>query len=417
MKRDLILTFASEALVLLCGLLVYRLAKQNLGGEGFAVYALCRRTHSLLAPALLIGCTVAIPRFIAYNKVHDVGKSDSYFKAGMMLIGISTLFFVALMNVISEQAAGLLFGEPNLANLTFPLSIMMVGYILHSLCYSYFRGHSRMVLVNMLQIFNIALIPLVAMSTARSTVAVLTWTGIAWVISGGIVLIFVILPKLTGRLSVVHWKEMFSFGVQRIPADFGAAALFGLPATLTAHTSGVIAAGQVAFSISLLNMCGAVFAPIGLVLLPKASAALARKDYEIIKRYLRWILIGSTVVSFGLMIVFEVAAAFILNLYLGGSVEKSLILVSRITILAAVPYGIYVASRSMIDAFFIKSVNSMNIFIALTFFLILTFGTQIISLTFFTPLVSLVISLYLLGIATLVACSRIIPIFSPEVKG
>ena len=414
MRKDLLITFITEGLVLLCSLFVYRLAKQNLGTEGFAVYALCRRTHSFLAPAVLLGCSVAIPRFIAYSKVNDEAKADSYFKAGILLIGISTLLFFILINAFSEQAAGLLFGERNLANLALPLSIMMVGYILHSLCYAYFRGHTRMIVANELQIINIAVIPLVAMSFAESAVAVLTWTGIGWLVTASAVLLIFILPNLSGKISNMHLKELFSFGIQRIPADFGAAALFGLPATLTAHTSGVVAGGHVAFSISLLAMCGAVFTPIGLVLLPKASAALARRESASIKRYLKIVLFGSTVVSFMLTIGFEIAAEPILHLYLGRSVEQDLIAATRITILAAVPYGIYVASRSLIDAFFAKAVNALNILLALGLFLSLAVGTNILQQHLFTPVGALVAALYLLGIATLVACTRITHIITTQ---
>jgi O-antigen/teichoic acid export membrane protein len=406
MKKDLLITFATQGLVLICGLLAYRLAKQNFGEEGFAIYALARRTHSLIFPILLIGSSVAIPRFIAFSKVHDEKKADGYFKAAITLIGILTSFFVIIVNMLPTFSARVLFGDSKLANMMMPISVMMIGYVLHSMSYDYFRGHSRMFICNLFQAVNTALIPILAINISKTAAQALTWTGVGWIIGGGSVLLLLILPRMAGKLSSVIIKEFFLFGIQRIPSDFGAAALLGLPATLTAHAAGVIAGGHVAFSISLLNMCGAVFAPIGVVLLPRASAALARKEHAVVRRLLKTVIITSLTLSLAMVICFETNTIPVIQLYLGHAVETELVSKVKIIMLAAVPYTLYIASRSMIDAFFTKSVNAMNILLSLAVFLMLTSTSFIQSFNFMTPLNAFVLALFFLGFATLITSAR-----------
>jgi len=408
MKKDLFITFLTQVLVLICGLLVYRAANQQLGYEGFAIYALCRRTNSFLFPALAVGCSVAIPRYIAFSRTKNKQMSDSYFKGGMFIVSITVFIFTLIVNMFPEVAAKLLFSNSKYSNLAAPISMMMVGYMLHSISYAYYRGHTRMVACNLLQIINIAIIPVVAAYTTKTPEAMLGWTGVGWVFTGGCVFAMSILPKLTGSLSCMSLKEVFVFGIQRMPSDFGFATLFGLPATLTAHSAGVIAGGHVAFGISLLNMCGSVFGPIGLVLLPRASAAIACNDSAFINKYIKLALIGTSVLSFTIFLIFEFAAEPILKLYLGSNLSPSLVSTTRIVMLASVPYSIYVASRSMIDAFFVIGINTINVLLALGLFMILVNCTKLEFNYAVSPLSALVASLFLLTTATLMTCYYIV---------
>lgn len=407
MKKDLLLTFVTQGLVLICGLLVYRVVNQHLGNDDFALYALCRRTHSFLFPALAVGCGVAIPRYIAFAEVQSKENSDSYFKTGALIVLSATLLFMLVVNVFSSTTSSLLFSDAKLFYLVFPLSVMMAGYALHTLVYAYYRGHSRMVSCNLLQIVNMAFVPLVMACLTAEPETMLLWTGLGWLGIAAAVLLVSVLPKLNGRITGPGFREMALFGVQRVPSDFGFAALFGLPAIMTAHASGAVAGGHVAFGISLLSMCGAVFQPIGLVLLPKASAAIARNDSMLINRYLRYSLAGSFVVSLGMYIAFAACADLLLPAYLGGNVPPNLVATARTVMLAAVPYAMYVASRSIIDSFFVFAVNTLNVSLALFVFVVLAGMLPYFQLSTLSPLNSLVVSLYFLAVATLISCLKI----------
>jgi len=398
----------TEAVVLLLGLLVYRIASVRLGDEGFALYALCRRTHSFIAPALLMGSGVAIPRFIASSKVYSEKDADSYYKASLYLVACSTIIFVVISNLFSSYTSALMFGSHKYSDLVGPLSVLMAGYMLHLLVYSYFRGHSRMVFCNLLQLVNIAFAPLIMMYFSWTAEQALLRTGLVWTSSSLVVLIFFIWPRLKGRFSYFNLKEVIAFGVQRVPADFGAAALFGLPATITAHTAGVVAGGYVAFSVSLLNLSSAVFGPIGLVMLPKASTAAACRDCNLIRLYIKNTLIAVAVVSSIITLIFEFASIEILSLYLGRSADIELISAAKLAIIATIPYSIYISTRSLVDSVYLRSINSQNIFISLVVFFFILLMCTIYSHEKICSLISLVVALYALGIATLVTCYKIV---------
>jgi O-antigen/teichoic acid export membrane protein len=407
MKRDLLLTFLTQALVLVCGLLVYRTVNVRLGNEGFSVYALCRRTHSFLFPALAVGCSVAIPRYIAYRKTVDAEKADGYFKAGACILGCTVCFFFLLVGTFPEFVARILFGHGRYAYLGFPIGIMMAGFALHSIGYAYYRGHSRMIPCNVLQAINLAIVPVLVAYSANTPEAMLAWTGACWALVGCCALCLFIMPKLTGNLSLPHLKELIVYGIQRLPSDFGVAALFGLPATLTAHHYGVVAGGHVAFGLSLLSMCGGVLNPIGQVILPLASAASARKDSALVNRYLKLSLWGSAALSIPIFLLFECAAEPLLFGYLGRGIDPSLISTVQIVMIASVPYSIYVASRSVIDAFFVMSVGSINVMLSLLLFVLLISLAKIGPVHTVSPLNALVASMFILAIATLTTCRYI----------
>lgn len=166
-------------------------------------------------------------------------------------------------------------------------------------------------------------------------------------------------------------KELLVYGLQRLPGDFGLAALLALPATLTAHLTGVREAGYVAFGISLLNMTGAPFAPLGLILLPKAGQVIASKDLKLLKHYIFRLLQVTLLLTMSGVILFEVFADKIINLYLGESFSAT-VLVARITMVGSLAYTLYVSMRSIIDAYYVKTINTINIFASLLLFLILS---------------------------------------------
>src|SRR3990172_678424 len=71
-------------------------------------------------------------------------------------------------------------------------------------------------------------------------------------------------------------------------------------------------------------------------------------------------------------------------------------------------YFIYVASRSMIDAFFVIGINTINVLLALGLFMILVNCTKLEFNYAVSPLSALVASLFLLTTATLMTCYYIV---------
>ncbi|HQE66780.1 MAG TPA: hypothetical protein PLE05_08090 [Bacillota bacterium] len=402
MKKDLLLTFFTESIVLISGLIVYKFAANLVGKDAFSQYALCRRTVSFFLPALLMGLTVGMPRYIAYANHNSENKQpDYYFVAGISVLFINVFFFTGLLNIFSGQFAFLFFGNAEYYNLIFPISLMLIGLVLHSACYSYYRGKLLMVRANILQIINSGIIPILVFMCQADIIRILSVTGLSWVITSAIALILICKNLDWNKtLSLLPCgKELLKYGLQRVPGDFGMAALISLPAIMVAHMAGIKEAGYVAFGTTILNMTGALFAPFGLVLLPKASQLIASNNVAQLKEYiLKLASFTFFLTAFGL-IVFQVFADFIIKVYLGESFSE-LIVIARIFMLGSLATSFYVSMRSILDAYYTKAVNTINIIIALLFFLISTGFMYVLNGTYIALVGGFVAALYVLGALT-----------------
>lgn len=409
MKKDYIVTFLTEFFVLASGILVYKLAAVWLGKVGFSEYALSRRTLSLIQPALLMGLSIGIPRYIAYSSANtNSKKSDGYFISGISILAIVVLISTLILSLFKNGFAFLMFGSSHYFYLVRPINLMIAGSIIHAACYSYYRGRLLMVRANVLQLINLGFVPLLAFALGKTPKLVLGITGVGWLVVSFFFLVLIMKSLDWKNMSIVSQsKELITYGLQRVPGDFGMAALFALPATFTAHAAGVKTAGYVAFGTSLLSMAGSVFAPVGLVLLPKASQIIASKDLKLLKHYVSKLLKITFLLTALGVIIFELFAGQIISLYLGKSFSD-IVLITRIIMIAALAYTVFVSLRSIIDAYYVKAMNTINILLSLLLFLALS-GIAVLVLKGYIYLIaSLVIALFLLGSLTLLETSKIL---------
>ncbi|CAN5411686.1 hypothetical protein BH09BAC5_BH09BAC5_07150 [soil metagenome] len=411
LNADYVLTFFAEFLVLLAGVLVYKLAAKDLGEQGFSQYALCRRTISFIQPLLIIGLGVAIPRYIAMAMAERTYKKPgNYFIGGVLLMTIVALPILISMLIFSKQFSFLLFGDRSFEYLMPYLVIMLGGMLLHSICYGYFRGKVMMVHANIFQIINLGIVPLLVFYFFSTLTGVLLFTGIIWFSTGIITVLLFILPGLewTKKELLESVKELWIYGIQRVPGDFALAGFLALPAYFAAHMidDNLKTAGNVAFGMSMLNLGGAAFGPICLMLLPKASEVIVKKDFVLLKKLTNRITfwtIGLTV--FGL-IVAELFTEPIIKIYLGESFTE-LVFIVRIILLASIGYTLYISLRSILDAYYVKAINTKNIFISFVFFMIGAFAVYYSGSSFEYMLYGFIAAMLLLGALTFVETYRI----------
>jgi O-antigen/teichoic acid export membrane protein len=409
MKNKYVITFATEFIVLISSLLVYKLAAIVLGNTGFSEYALSRRILSFVQPAALMGLTVGIPRFMGYHSTASKEKSDIYFISGAVIMFLATLVIIPIFLLLKVQISFLLFGSSDYSNFIFPINVLLLGTIGHLLCYSYFRGKLFMGKANILQIVNIAILPLVVFGFSKKTVDVLILLG------GGrclisLVFLYIIFRQLTfldlRKNIVLHSKELLHYSIPRVPGDFGWAGLLSLVAFLTAHSSGVKEAGNVAFGISLLVAGGSLLSPIGIVLLPHASRMVAKLEMAELRVFVKNILLVSVSLALLGVIIFGICGGKIIELYLGQNfVNMTFIL--KILIVASIPYAIFVTMVNVIDSFYIKALNTKNILISLSFFSLCGGLTTLIGAGHLYLIIEFVSAFVILGLLTLRDVKRI----------
>jgi len=300
LKRDFILTFITEFFVLASGILIYKLASHYLDQHGFSEYALSRRSVSFIRPIVIMGLSIGMTRYIAYANVETNNKNaDFYFIAAIYIVIVTCSILSMIFYLFRDQIAFLIFGNSKYYYLILPVNLMLIGLALHSLSYSYYRGKIFMLKANCQQIVNFGIIPIAVFFGLKSTKNILMLTGIGWMIVSSLFIGSILnMVKWKYRGILPYIKELIVYGVQRVPAGFGLSALLALPATFTVHLSGMQEAGFVAFSTSLLTMTGAAFAPIGIILLPKASQLLASGELREIQTYVIRVLKGTLLLTF-----------------------------------------------------------------------------------------------------------------------
>lgn len=394
-------TFLTEFSVMILSVLLYRVCLMNFGEEDFSVFSIYKRNFSFLQPLLMLGLGVAIPRYIALH-FKDQRKIAAFYSGATILIVLVCILSSLLLYVFSEQLSELVFGSKNYDNLFPPLILMMNGVLIYSIPYSLFRGSLKMGIANLIQFFFIGLIPFISLYLGETLVASLYINGILWC-TMSIVCWILGFISVGGKLIYEkrEMKELFLYGIYRLPGDLALGFFFLLLVLVVIHvTDDTILGGYVAFGVTLINIVGSLFTPICIVLLAQAGNLIADKNYISLKA----IAIKITQLVFFLVVpgilIFEIFAPILLEIYLGQTSEL-LISVCRIIFLSSLGYGLYIALRSILDALFIQPVNSIYILFSLIIFSLFSFYFVYFNSTMELLLYGFVFSVSILGALTI----------------
>jgi O-antigen/teichoic acid export membrane protein len=362
-------TFLTEFTVMASQIIVYKLAAHYLAKQGFSEYALARRTVSLIFPIPVLGLSVGLPRYISFsNGRNDRESADRYFGATLWCAGIASLLCVVLINLFAGAFSYLFFGSQSYRGLAFPISLMILGLCEHTVACGYFRGHMELNRANVLQLINLALLPILVFFSARHSLeAILTTLGSLSIMTSSLALCLTPLRAMA-RKSGTEIQELLRYGIQRVPGDFFLMALFTLPATIVAHLYGVEQAGFVAFGISIVSMIGGVFAPVGLVLLPKATWMLAEGAHRDLRAHLKLIIRITVGGSAAIVFLAWMAMPNAIRIYLGTGFDH-VVPIARVLIFAALPYCLYLVVRNLVDAYHEHGVTAAILGAGLALFL------------------------------------------------
>ncbi|HUQ48644.1 MAG TPA: oligosaccharide flippase family protein [Gemmatimonadaceae bacterium] len=377
MRIQLAWTIFTEFLVMLSGALVLKFAASLLGPAGFGEYALGRRVVGLVYLPLIMGLGIAAPRYIAIARTAVLKEyAESSFAFATFTAGLFPVLIVALaMNLTPSTFSRLIFGSSSHSHLIAPASLALVGLTLHSLVYAVHRGRSEMRFANALQMVNLGVMPIAAFALGERTAAgVIGTMGLAWVVVAGAALLhlaYLERDKWPGVVSIrQHLRVLLRFGLPRVPGEFALVGIFALPALIAVRTQGLIVAGQFSAAMSLLTITSGVFAPVGLVILPRASAQAASGDIAGVRRLVIRILVGGTFLSVAGVILGEVLIPPFIRWYFGPAFTPG-IPVFRACLLGAVPYVVYVLMRNILDALDVRPINARNLTISLAVLVLL----------------------------------------------
>ena len=403
MRAQLAWTMVTELLVTIAGILVLKFAAALLDPVGFGEYSLSRRAVGMLYLPLVMGLGIAAPRYIAIARAGAMpGYTESAFATATLSAGLlPPLTIILLLNISPPVGATILFGSAALAHMVPPATIALAGIALHGMVYAVYRGRSEMKFANTLQSIDLAIVPVMAFLISRNdAAAVLTTTGVAWLVVSGIALLHVLYRERADWRGLASMRQhlgvLLRFGLPRVPGEFALVGLFAIPALLAVRAHGVVAAGQFSAALSVLTMAAGSFAPVGLVVLPRASAQVATGDLAGLRHLVLRILAGGILLAAIGVIIGELLIPPFIRWYFGDAFLPA-IPYFRAILLGAIPYAIYILMRSILDALDVRAVNSRNLVVTLAVVVILCLVNR--SLMWMSG--SIVAALVLLGTLTL----------------
>ncbi len=370
--RDSLLTYAAEGISVIGMVYVYRLAAR-MGKEDLDLYIIVRRTVAFIYPLLLFGAVVGVTRFVALRE--EASAQRRYLLAALSWIVPLALLTVLASLLIPGPLAEWIFGTENAQALAAPVGTMIAGFTLYAIGYAFLRGKGSSMLANLVQVTALAAIPLCSF-IAFSELTTICWaTALGW----SVLAVSVLLPSSIGKRNGDTRRErseLLRYGLPRVPGDLALGALLTVPVYVTAHTNGLAASGEVGLGTTLLNLAGAVFSPLALMLLPSSASSLASGDHEGLSDRIGLLTRMTLLVAAVMVLIFEVFTGPLLQLYIGDD-HLAYVPLGRIIFLGALPFGLFMGMRSVLDAYYHTPRNGINL---LTSLLLLVVGCMLLSL-------------------------------------
>jgi glycosyltransferase involved in cell wall biosynthesis/Na+-driven multidrug efflux pump len=394
--RTHFLTYATEGAVVLATLLVYRMAAE-LGKDGLDAYVLARRGISFVQPVLLVGLAVGLPRMVAFTS--EPGLRRAYLLASLRIVLVLCTILLMAGAFIPTVTAFALLGTKALSTLILPVTMMVLGLCLHTVTYSYLRGIQRMDQANYIQLVVLVVLPVLLFLVTNDLRALLLWTGVAWCLAP----LPWLLPLLWGaplKLAREQRSALLRYGLPRIPGDLAFAALLSVPTIWAAQRYGMDMGGRVGLAITLLNIVGAAFAPISLLLLPQAAAMLGKGEFADLEVRIARLERATLLVSSGMLILVLSTLQFFLPVYLKGIDTTPYLTICRGIFLAAPALAYFVALRSLLDAYHTSPRNGANLLRAFGLTCLLLIGIHLLRIGGQWTGMSVVVGLYYLAYLT-----------------
>jgi O-antigen/teichoic acid export membrane protein len=395
MKRDYGFTVGVTVMVVIGYLLTLRLVAHHYGADAFGEYALVRRTTGVLAPVAILGADYATARFVAYAIGH--GKpSGPYLPAALMVMLAAVAVVSCLLLVFRDASARLFFGSADYVSLVMLLPLLLLGTGLSSVGFNYLRGRAHFLTANVLQFVNQAVVPVASVFVSGSVVGALLSMALGWILVS--VTFIAVMPMEVSQFRS-HVTEVLRYGVPRAPGDMLQLGLLAAPSLLTAHLTNIRTAGLVAFGTSSLTMVGTAMSPLSFILLPMSARMMAAGRLGELRLHIVSVLkvVVPAVVTGTFLL--ELFMAPLVRVYLGKSFEDGVYIV-RLILLAAVPYALYIALKSIVDARHIAPINTRNMAAAAASFALVAAVLSLVGLTIVTVIADFVVSIYVLGALT-----------------
>ncbi len=410
LASDVALTALTQVAVMIGTLILYGLIARIFGPNGVGEYTIIRRALYFLQPLILVGVTVAVPRYIAMSTRTD--EREQIAGIGVFLVLLCSLLTAVATLCFRDSLSVTVFGRRDALELVYGFAALTLGFGFHSVAYSYYRGLRDMSTANRLDLFNSCLAPLTAL-------VLTTHLGLGALIGVlGMLMIFA-----TVFFSTALWKDigfflrkrnlntglttnLLRYGVSRIPGDLALAGLLFGGTYIVAREASIQQAGYFGVAQTLLMLPGAALFAISVVLLPYVSERLTAGDFLSVQINVARLFQAIADVSVYFSLHVALFADVIIRLWLGEKMHGAEEAVR--TLMVSVPfYSIFFVFRSVIDAASHKPVTTFNLIISFICFVALYFVFKYAELGPSRAVTwALSVAFVILGVLTIVGVKR-----------
>ena len=360
--REASLFIVVEGAVQLAFLLYFAILALRFSVEEVGWYALMRRVLALAVPILSLGLAEGLAKYLAVF-------ADSRQQRKLMCIAgvllATTCIALLIAAVLAPQRMALIFfADERWSFIVLPFAVFAVGIVIHMFAYAYLRGTFRIRELSALQFLNLALLPILVLALATNLTlgGVLLLTGVAMAVTSTAVILaffFRTARSTVEETGQVRGSAFLHFSLTRIPAMLLAAGLTSLVPILAQHHIPMQQVGFLAIAITLLIGLAGTIAPLGTVLLPHVSALWAQEGRERVSARVH-LLIGASIQIFVfLSLQLILVADLVIEFWMGGAYVEG-VGVIRIVLAAAVGYGFYSSTRTVLDAVSERPINTIN---------------------------------------------------------
>jgi O-antigen/teichoic acid export membrane protein len=352
---DFVNTSAAQILSVALNACSLAILSRRLGQADFGLYTLERRNMALVQPLVLLGLSVATPRYVALSLGAKSNESTGYTAGGLTLVSMSCAVLGIVTAAFPGPVAALAFGDAGEVGLARALGGFAVAMALFQMVYSIARGYMRMTRANLLEVLVVGAIPF-----AVAIAGPVDLIQLMWVLNGGVLVVTglaavtdpdirrsarAVFTRIRGQRSRI--EEIARFGLARTPGDFAVVALFAVPPVAVVHWAGATEAGFTSVVVSSLNMVSIAAVPLSVMLLPRVAFDVGRTGAMPFEKY---VLLGQATLDLavafaGLMFV---ASPLLVAFWLPNA-PANVVTASEVAALGLPGYVFYLVFRSYLD--------------------------------------------------------------------
>lgn len=367
-------TLATEMFVLMSFFILFRLISDKFGPEYLGIFALIKRIIVFAIPLLLLGLYDYLSRYLPMKR--NDSERMVMVTTGLTVLVCASVMVMAAVNIDQHKSSELLFGDKKYHSLVAPFTLLLIGLSLQTFVLAVLRGYFRILSLNLLQLIAHGVLPIILVVIHQGDFQTfLTNLGVMYCITPILFLLSVTL-KDWHDIKWRSWKSIvkynFIYGLPRVPNRLIEGAFFALPPLIAVNYLSMKEVGYLALALSLMIGVTGVITPLSMVILPHISSLVAQKKNHIISNKIHILNGGIIQVLVFMVSQLIVYTDLVLTVWMGREYLPAVSVVS-IILLAALFYGFYEGTRSVLDAVLVKAKNTKNSIIAMCLLIIMIY--------------------------------------------